>query len=221
VNVIATGRASRPRADAGSITSSRVTRLVANGVGALGAGLFAWSGLHYWRSTHSLIGAAFFAEQIWVVAAYLVRRRATTVSARTTDWLVAFAGTFAGVLFRPTGAHPHWGVVAGFDLQVSGLVICALSFAALGRSFGFAAADRGLRRRGPYGVVRHPLYASYFLLQGGYVLQSQSWRNVLVMAIACGCNVARALAEERVLRGGDDYADYCHQVHWRLAPGIW
>lgn len=40
--------------------------------------------------------------------------------------------------------------------------------------FGFVAADRGLKTRGPYAVVRHPMYASYLLLQSGYVLRSLS-----------------------------------------------
>ena len=85
-------------------------------------------------------------------------------------------------------------VVTGLGFQLVGLAICVASFFALGRSFGFAPADRGLRRRGPYSVVRHPIYASYFLLQLGYVLQSISVRNVLVMVFVCSCNVGRVLA---------------------------
>jgi protein-S-isoprenylcysteine O-methyltransferase Ste14 len=199
----------------------RLTSVAANLVGAGGAALFAWAGFRHYQSTHSLIGAAFFAEQLWIVAAYLVRRRARVVSTRTGDWLLAFGGTFGGVLFRPTGAHPHWGVVAGLDVQLVGLAICVASFVALGRSFGFAAADRGLKRRGPYALVRHPIYASYFLLQGGYVLQSMSWRNALVMFVVCSCNVGRAVAEERLLASNGPYAEYRENVRWRLLPGIW
>ena len=199
----------------------RLTSVAANLVGAGGAALFAWAGFRHYQSTHSLIGATFFAEQLWIVAAYLVRRRARVVSTRKGDWLLAFGGTFAGVLFRPTGAHPHWGVVAGLDVQLVGLAICVASFVALGRSFGFAAADRGLKRRGPYALVRHPIYASYFLLQGGYVLQSMSWRNALVMFVVCSCNVGRAVAEERLLASNGPYAEYRENVRWRLLPGIW
>ncbi|MDQ2729315.1 MAG: hypothetical protein M3Y91_15975 [Actinomycetota bacterium] len=91
----------------------------------------------------------------------------------------------------------------------------------LGRSFGFAAADRGLKRRGPYAIVRHPLYASYVLLQLGYVLQSISVRNVLVMVFVCSCDVGRALAEERLLATSTTYDDYRKKVRWRLIPGLW
>ena len=127
------------------------------------------------------------------------------MSRRWGDWALAFGGTFGGVLFRPVGAHPHWGITTGLILQLVGLAICVASFLTLGRSFGFVAADRGLVRTGPYAVVRHPIYASYLLLQLGYVLQSISLRNALVMLVASGCNVGRALAEDRMLATNDEY----------------
>lgn len=196
-------------------------RLGANVVGAGGAALFAWAGLRHYQATHSLVGVGFFAAQLWVVAAYLVRRPATAVSQRTGDWLLAFGGTFGGVLFRPSGAHPDWGVVAGLDLQFAGLVICVVAFLSLGRSFGFAPADRGLKRRGAYAFVRHPIYASYVLLQLGYVLQSISARNLLVMVLVLSCDAGRALAEERLLAASSTYGAYRARVRWRFVPGVW
>jgi protein-S-isoprenylcysteine O-methyltransferase Ste14 len=199
----------------------RLIRIAANLVGAAGAAFFAQATLQSYLETHQLIGPAFFAEQMWVVIAYLIRRPARAVSRRMRDWLVAFGGTFGGVLFRPDGAHPPWGLTAGLVLQLFGLAICVTSFLALGRSFGFVAADRGLVRRGPYAIVRHPIYASYLLLQAGYLLQSISLRNALVMVFASGCNVGRAIAEDRLLATNDHYDDYRSQVAWRIIPGVW
>ena len=204
-----------------SAKAARFLRFAANLIGAAGAAAFAWAGWQHYQTTHSLIGAGFLAAQIWVVVAYLVRRPASAVTARAGDWLLAFGGTFGGVLFRPYGAHPHWGVTAGLDLQILGLGIWVLSFLYLGRSFGFAAADRGLKGRGPYAVVRHPIYASYIVLQLGYVLQSISLQNVLVMLLVCGCDIGRALAEERLLVASTNYDEYRKRVRWRLIPGIW
>jgi len=198
-----------------------VVRITLNVVAAFGAALFARAGLEYYLRTHSLIGGAFFAEEMWIVVAYLVRRPARVVSQRPLDWLLAFGGTFGGVLLRPSGAHPHWGVVAGFDLQMIGLTICVLSFLALGRSFGFAAADRGLVQRGPYLFVRHPIYASYFFLQIGYLLQSLSVQNSLIIAFICSCNIGRAVVEERLLVTSSRYEEYRLRVPWRLMPGVW
>lgn len=204
-----------------STRAERFIRISANLVGAIGAAFFAKATFQAYLQTHRLVGVAFFAEEMWVVLAYLIRRPALTVSRRLSDWLLAFGGTFGGVLFRPVGADPHWGLDAGLDVQLLGLGICVMSFLALGRSFGFAAADRGLVRRGPYTVVRHPIYASYFLLQSGYLLQSPSVRNALVMLFASSCNVGRALAEERLLEGSGPYNAYRTQVRWRLLPGVW
>ena len=204
--------------------SPRTTRLLqlgANLVGAFGAILFARSGLQHYLRTHSLIGGPFFAEQLWIVVAFLVRRPARAVSQRPSDWLLAFGGTFGGVLFRPDGAHLHGWIAAGLALQLAGLALCVTSFIALGRSFGFAPADRGLKRRGPYAIVRHPVYASYFLLQLGYVFQSISVRNALVMLFVCGCNVGRVLSEERFLVAHGEYEEYQAEVRWRLLPGFW
>jgi protein-S-isoprenylcysteine O-methyltransferase Ste14 len=199
----------------------RAARVAANLVGAIGAGWFAWDTLRFYLHTHRLIGAAFFAEQMWVVCAYLIRRPARAVTRRTADWLLAFGGTFGGVLFRPVGSHPEWGVRVGLVVQLVGLAMCVVSFLALGRSFGFAAADRGLVRRGPYAIVRHPIYASYLLLQGGYVLQSISIRNALVMVFITACNIGRANAEDRVLAANELAADYRQRVRWRMVPGVW
>jgi len=199
----------------------RPVRIVVNLAGAAGAALFAQASLQFYLRTHSLIGGAFLVEQTWFVIAFLIRRPASAVSRNPAGWLLAFGGTFAGVLFRPVGAHPHWGVVAGLVLQLAGLAVCVISLLALGRSFGFVAADRGLVTRGPYAIVRHPVYASYLAIQSGYLLQSISLRNVLVMMVASGCNVGRAVMEERLLTGSSAYRPYRRRVRWRLVPGIW
>jgi protein-S-isoprenylcysteine O-methyltransferase Ste14 len=207
--------------DRRSAAGARTVRVSANLVGAIGAAFFAKASLEFYLQTHRLIGAAFLGEQMWIVLAYLIRRPARAVSRRLDDWLLAFGGTFGGVLFRPVGAHPHWGVTAGLAVQLLGLCICVASFLTLGRSFGFAAADRGLVGRGPYAVIRHPIYASYLLLQAGYVLQSISVWNTMVMLFVTSCNVGRARAEERLLATNEDYGAYRIRVPWRLVPGVW
>lgn len=199
----------------------RVVRISANLIGAASAGYFAYVTLDAYLRTHRPIGFLFFAEQMVVVVAYLVRRPARAVTQRFGDWLLAFGGTFIPALLRPDGAHPAWGLEWGFILQLCGVLICLWSFVYLGRSFGFAAADRGLVRRGPYRVVRHPIYASYVLLQFGYVLQSMSLRNLAVALLATACNVGRIRAEERVLTANPAHAGYRTRVRWRLIPGVW
>jgi protein-S-isoprenylcysteine O-methyltransferase Ste14 len=201
--------------------TDRLARIGVNLAGAAGAALFLRASVLFYAHTHRLIGGLFVIEQAWFVIAFVIRRPERAVSRRWSSWLLAFGGTFAGVLFRPQGAHPGWGVAAGFALQLAGLVACIISLLVLGRSFGFVAADRGVKTRGPYALIRHPVYASYLLIQGGYVLQAVSARNIVVFAVATLCNAGRVLAEERLLAGSPDYRAYRRRVRWRLVPYLW
>jgi protein-S-isoprenylcysteine O-methyltransferase Ste14 len=201
--------------------SSRLIRISFNLVGAVGAAYFVKASLDFYNRTHRLIGAALVLEQLCVVVAYLVRRPARAVTTRLGDWLLAFGGTFGAVLLRPYGTHPHWGVRIGLVVQLVGVVMLAVSYLALGRSFGFAAADRGLVTRGPYAVVRHPVYAFYLVTLCGYLLQTVSLRNAVVAVFVLACDVGRAIVEERVLATNREYAAYRRRVRWRLLPGVW
>lgn len=204
--------------DAGT---ERLTRVVVNVTGAALAALFAQASLTFYLQTHSFVGGLFVIEQTWFVVAFLVRRPPRAVNHRIGNWLLAAGGTFGGLLLRPNASHPSSGVQTGFGLQLAGLVIVIASLLALGRSFGFVAADRGLRTRGPYAVVRHPVYASYLLIQAGYVLQNVSARNIAIFAFVSACNVGRALAEEKLLASSADYRAYQQRVRWRLVPFLW
>jgi protein-S-isoprenylcysteine O-methyltransferase Ste14 len=201
--------------------SGRIARVGVNLLGAACAALFARASIEFSLQSHRLIGAAFFLEQAWFVALFLIRRPPQVVTDRPGAWLLAAAGTFGGLLLRPQGAHPVWGVQVGLGVQLLGLALALASLATLGRSFGFVAADRGVVTRGPYSVVRHPMYATYVLIQCGYVLQAISVRNIVVLALATGCNAGRAVCEERVLTANSDYAAYCQRVRRRLLPGVW
>jgi protein-S-isoprenylcysteine O-methyltransferase Ste14 len=201
--------------------AERFTRIAVNLAGAAIAAWFAQASVRFYLDTHRLIGGLFVIEQMWFAIAFLIRRPPRAVSRRIGTWLAAFGGTFGGLLLRPAGAHPPWGVHAGFGVQLAGLLLAIASLLALGRSFGFVAADRGLKTRGPYGVVRHPIYASYLLIQSGYLLQSLSLRNLAVVAFATACNIARALAEERLLARSPAYRAYRERVRWRLIPYLW
>jgi protein-S-isoprenylcysteine O-methyltransferase Ste14 len=201
--------------------AQRVLRVCVNLVGAGSAAVFSYSFLQFYLQSHRLIGIVFFLQQTAVAFAYLARRPARLVTRRLDDWLLAFAGTFVGVLFRPDGHHPTWGIWTGVAVQLAGAALAVTCIVTLGRSFGFAAADRGVVTRGAYGVVRHPMYAAYVLLGLGYLMQSLSVRNAAVLVMATLCNAGRALAEERLLANNTEYMAYRRRVRRRVIPGVW
>ena len=91
---------------------------------------------------------------------------------------------------------------------------------ALGRSFGIAPANRGVVMRGPYVLVRHPIYAGYLLTHVAFLVAHPTPWNVAVILVADGALVVRALIEERVLSADEEYQSYCRRVGWHLVPGV-
>jgi protein-S-isoprenylcysteine O-methyltransferase Ste14 len=84
------------------------------------------------------------------------------------------------------------------------------------------AAGQTVISTGPYGVVRHPMYAAALLMLLGIPIALGSWWGVLVFAAIIPALAWRLLDEERVLvRGLDGYAAYKRKVRWRMIPHIW
>jgi protein-S-isoprenylcysteine O-methyltransferase Ste14 len=202
------------------VVRSRLGLLAGNLAGAALAAYLLLPNLRFFVSTGRMIGLVFVIQQVWVAVVFLTRRPPRTVSRRALDWLAAYAGWLTSFLVRPGNYHPGWGVAVGLWVQVLGLVLWAWAFARLGRSYGIVPADRGLVTRGPYAVVRHPLYTAYIIGGIGYLMQSPSVRNVLVESIAVSWQLVRIRAEERHL-DGPRYANYRGRVRWRLCPGLW
>jgi protein-S-isoprenylcysteine O-methyltransferase Ste14 len=189
-------------------------------VGAAFAGYLLLPNLQFFLQSGRLIGLVFVVQQVWVAAVFLSRRAPRTVSRRALDWIAAYAGWFASFLVRPDGYHLGWAALVGFWVQVTGLLLWVWAFSRLARSYGVVPADRGLVTRGPYALVRHPLYSAYIVGGVGYLLQSLSVWNAVVDVVAVGWQLVRIRAEERHL-DGPQYAGYRSRVRWRLCPGIW
>jgi protein-S-isoprenylcysteine O-methyltransferase Ste14 len=103
------------------------------------------------------------------------------------------------------------------------LVGCALCFASsytLGRSYAVLPALRGLEVNGLYRVVRHPIYASYILMDAGIVLSTPTLRNLGVMIVGVVCTLWRIELEEEILMQDTRAMDYRTQVPFKLVPGL-
>jgi protein-S-isoprenylcysteine O-methyltransferase Ste14 len=84
------------------------------------------------------------------------------------------------------------------------------------------AAGQKVISTGPYGLVRHPMYAAALLMLAGIPISLGSWWGIVVLAAILPALVWRLLDEERVLlRDLGGYADYRRQVPWRLIPKVW
>jgi len=90
----------------------------------------------------------------------------------------------------------------------------------LGRSFGLLPANRGVVDRGPYGLIRHPIYLSYVLQHAAFLLGMFHWWNLCVFVIANCYQWLRLIEEERVLAKDEGYRAYRERVRWRIVPGL-
>jgi protein-S-isoprenylcysteine O-methyltransferase Ste14 len=154
-----------------------------------------------------------------VVVFILIRRRSPLVTMKPFDWIIALAGTSAPLFVR-AGGHPLMPWFVGAALMFLGLSVAIMAKLTLRRSFGMAAANRGVVRAGPYRFIRHPMYAGYVLVYAGFLLNNPLPRNFALYVFTLATLVARILAEEKVLAQDPQYAEFMGGVHYRLVPGV-
>jgi protein-S-isoprenylcysteine O-methyltransferase Ste14 len=179
-----------------------------------------WSFLRAWQETGNPVSLILIVSEGSVVAFVLIRRFATVISMRPMDWLIALLGTAAPLLVRPTGGDALASVLVCVPLMLTGFILQMAAKLTLRRSFGVVAANRGVKVGGPYRVVRHPMYAGYFLTQIGFLLTNPSVWNAAIYVISGAFQISRIVAEERVLSRDASYRAFTVAVPYRLAPGI-
>lgn len=156
-----------------------------------------------------------------VVFCILIRRSTATISYRPMDWLLATVGTTAPLLAVPGHAGAHSLVVPGILLALVGNTFQLSAKLVLLRSFGIAPANRGVREEGPYRIVRHPMYAGYFLANVGLLLIMPSLVNLAVYLTAWTAQAFRLQAEERLLSQDPQYVALKQRVRYRVLPFIY
>ncbi|MGH6987941.1 MAG: methyltransferase family protein [Caulobacteraceae bacterium] len=165
------------------------------------------------------VNSLLLAGESLAVGFIVFRRASEVVSVRPIEWLVALAGTLPSLLFAPGGMRiAPAGLAAG--LMLAGLLIQLSGKMFLRRSFGMAAANRGVKRGGAYRFVRHPIYLGYMTTWLGFVLINFEARNVALAIFASMMQVVRISFEERLLGADAAYRAYAGEVRFRLVPGV-
>jgi protein-S-isoprenylcysteine O-methyltransferase Ste14 len=180
---------------------------------------FAWSSVGAWRENGRPSGLGAVVLELLLVVLFIVRRAPKESSQVPLDWLVTI-GAFAVLAARPISGDPTLVSWVGEGIQFIGLAGAVWCLLSLGRSFGIVPANRGLRTGGPYGFVRHPLYACYFVSWVGYVLENPVARNILVFSAAFVFQLLRMHREELFLKRDTAYQAYCNAVRYRVLPRV-
>ena len=167
-----------------------------------------------------LLGAA-----LWTMFAVLVNvrpaplRRGRSVIGVAAALTSQLAFILIGLVAGSSGSGAV--LVAGDLMLGAGLLFAIASVAFLGRCFGVLPDVRGLVTRGPYRLVRHPLYLGELTAALGIVIGAQRWAPALAAWLVClGLQLVRTRYEERSLRAEfPEYAPYADRTK-RLIPGL-
>jgi len=135
---------------------------------------------------------------------------------------VAIGGTFVGngFLYLRVVDLPLPLQALADVLIIAGTIGSLLTVSRLGASFSVMPEARKLVTRGPYSVIRHPLYLAEMIGVLGLVLQFQQPWATLVGAAVFGLQYWRTVFEERVLmQAYPDYTTYRART-WRFLPYV-
>jgi len=172
---------------------------------ALIAGFSAWESpsiLAWLYAVHNLLLAWFYMKR---------------GPARRYDRVGMWLGLIAALLPTTglTGPSPWYLLIPG----LAGYALVLRSLTALGKRFGIAPADRGLTSRGPYQLIRHPMYLGELAFRAALLLSSKNLPvDILLFITLTGIQCWRIRREEKWISG---YSCYARIVPWRLIPGIW
>jgi protein-S-isoprenylcysteine O-methyltransferase Ste14 len=143
--------------------------------------------------------------------------------------LIIFA-FFVFIILPPLDYRVDLSPVPAY-LSFVGNIVIALSFLFIFwvlKVNSFAAAnvsvanDQKVIDTGPYGYVRHPMYAGALWLFIGMPLALGSWLTICLIPFVMPLLVWRLLDEERILRRDlPGYNEYTSRVRQRLIPYIW
>lgn len=152
---------------------------------------------------------------------------AAAVTGRGGAWVAAQGALFLGLgaALALTGSTPPAGArIAGWTLSALGLGTALWASAALGRNltpFPQPRAGTELVDRGPFAVVRHPIYSGLGVTAAGLALADGNvWAGLAAAALVV-LFAFKSGAEERLLvEQVAGYADYRRRVRWRLFPMV-
>ena len=233
----ANGSNPRPR-----LAAQWILRL-AGGFAGLASILFlsAWT-FRYWQAFAYLaavfVPLAAVCFELFVENPAVIERRLDTIErSRTQQALIrAFRPLFFFVFLVPgldhrlgltrtiTGSVPLPLILAGDVAIVAGILFCGWVFRVnefAGRSIPVEAGRRVIDS-GPYGLVRHPLYAGSLLIWLATPFALGSWIALPLFALLTPFYVLRLMREELQLTGElKGYAAYAKRTPFRLIPFVW
>jgi protein-S-isoprenylcysteine O-methyltransferase Ste14 len=206
--------------------------------------LFAGAGTLAWPAGWVFLGIFFVASTAMTIGlarhdpALLAERMRFPIQAGQPGWDKIFIGLVLPLV-------SVWFVFMGLDavrfrwsmmpvaLQALGLLLLIVALGAsylVFRANTFLAAvvrvqserHHAVVSTGPFGIVRHPLYAAAMLWFVAAPLALGSWWGLAYALLPAAGLIVRTVLEDRMLAGSlPGYTAYQAKVRYRLIPGVW
>jgi protein-S-isoprenylcysteine O-methyltransferase Ste14 len=177
------------------------------------------SGGEVLRGFSAFLVCAFYALIVWC---YLRRGPAVSTSSSVRASAVAVLATLTPFVFPLLGGNGQGTAaqLAADVLLVVGTSWSVWSLRFLGRNLSVIAQARGVANRGPYRLVRHPLYSGEIISSLGLAVAVGSAAAFAVWLALIAMQVYRAIREEQVLlQALPMYRDYRARTA-ALLPGV-
>jgi protein-S-isoprenylcysteine O-methyltransferase Ste14 len=187
---------------------------------ALVFAVFLSRSVQFFIRTGSVVGLGLVSFNTIAVACLLTRRRQTALTPSIQNWILAPLAVFMPLLLRPMESASWASSVISSVGQCIGLAVMLASVAALNRSLGILAANRGIKTGGPYGWVRHPLYAGEIVFFTSFLIAHWNSLNALIVFTMILLQLVRSVQEEALLARDEQYVRYRAAVPYRLVPGV-
>jgi len=163
------------------------------------------------------------------IAAFLTHEPPRSRDGRPVVTCAAIAASFllAGLgLLVPSGPefwHPPRHVVEiALAVTLIGVALAVVSAQSLGASFSFGPQGRALVVRGPYRLVRHPIYLAELLMILGVTVVEPRLVPMFGALCVAGLQLVRIRAEEQLLRSTfPGFNAYAAVTRHRLVPLVW
>jgi protein-S-isoprenylcysteine O-methyltransferase Ste14 len=177
------------------------------------------------RSLDAAVDALYDVLRLGVIASFGVFIALRGPSARPSRDPIAFAACAAAVvslvsLQAPGRSFPAGEVLAGDVIATISCLWQLVAVLALGRCFGFLPEARGLVTRGPYRLVRHPVYLGELGACAGLIVAApSSWNLGCGVAFAAAQAVRMRLEEQTLIAEFPSYSAYAATTP-RLIPRL-
>jgi protein-S-isoprenylcysteine O-methyltransferase Ste14 len=153
--------------------------------------------------------------------AFALRHRARASSKRPLELIVTFASLNHIFVFDPVPIASAQFAAIGGIISTIGALLALVSIHCLGRSFAILPSLRIIQTSGMYGLVRHPIYMSYLIMEVGILIRHPTLYNAAVALVGVGLMLWRIQFEERFLQRDQAYAGYVNAVRYRLIPRVY